>query len=210
MQKIFSREIRFKDDEGKEFPEWEEKKLKDFSVKITQKNTDFLITNVISNSAKNGLISQRDFFDKDVANKENINGYYIIKTGDFVYNPRKSTESPYGPINRYNLKEKGVVSPLYLCFSVTKKVNKDFLEQYFKSSKWHRFIYNNSDQGVRHDRVSIKDSTMFNLDIRLPCLQEQQKIANFLSTIDKKLEKEEEKLEALKTWKKGLLQQMFV
>lgn len=210
MQKIFSREIRFKDEDGKEYPEWEEKKLKDFSVKITQKNTDFLIKNVISNSSKNGLISQRDFFDKDIANKENINGYYIIETGDFVYNPRKSIESPYGPINRYNLKEKGVVSPLYLCFSVNEKINKDFLEQYFKSSKWHKFIYNNSDQGARHDRVSIKDSMVFNLDITLPCLYEQEKIANFLSTIDKKLEKEEEKLEALRTWKKGLLQQMFV
>ena len=189
--------------------EWEESKLKDFSVKITEKNKDFLIKNVISNSAKNGLISQRDFFDKDIANKENINGYYIIKTGDFVYNPRKSTESPYGPINRYNLKEKGVVSPLYLCFSVNEEINKDFLEQYFKSSKWHKFIYKNSDQGARHDRVSIKDSTVFNLDITLPLKKEQQKIASFLSLVDKKIEKQSEKVEAIKEYKKGMMQKIF-
>lgn len=189
--------------------EWEERKLKDFSVKITQKNKDFLIKNVISNSAKNGLISQRNYFDKDIANKENINGYYIIETGNFVYNPRKSIESPYGPINRYNLKEKGVVSPLYLCFSIKDDVNEDFLEQYFKSSKWYGFVYKNSDQGARHDRVSIKDSEVFNLGVMLPGQEEQQKIASFLSLVDKKIEKQSEKVEAIKEYKKGMMQKIF-
>lgn len=58
-------------------------------------------TNVICNSAKQGLIPQREYFDKDIANSDNTSGYYIIEENDFVYNPRKSTDDPYGPISSY-------------------------------------------------------------------------------------------------------------
>ncbi|WP_346866982.1 MULTISPECIES: restriction endonuclease subunit S [unclassified Clostridium] len=210
MQKIFSREIRFKKENEEEYPEWEFKKLGDYAEKITKKNKGFIVTNVISNSAKNGLISQRNFFDKDIANEDSIDGYYVIEPGDFVYNPRKSAESPYGPINKYDLSEPGVVSPLYLCFRANYKINGGFLAFYFKSDKWYRFIYLNSDQGARHDRVSIKDSVVFDLDIEIPTLEEQEKIVDFLSGLDTKFEKEQQKLEALNQWKRGLLQQMFV
>ena len=191
-------------------PEWEEKRLQDISFKITEKNKGFKIKNIISNSAKNGLISQRDFFDKDIANISNIDGYYVIQPGDFVYNPRKSYEAPYGPINSYKLDSEGVVSPLYFCFRINGEVNKCYIEYYFKSTKWYRYIYMNSDQGVRHDRVSIKDSEMMKMNIKLPVMQEQNKIAKFLLGINNLLDKEKEKLQELKQWKKGLLQNMFV
>lgn len=210
MQKIFSQKIRFKDKKGRDYPEWEEKKLGDISVKLTEKNKNFEIKNVISNSAKNGLIEQNEIFDKDIANKNNIDGYYIIENGDFVYNPRKSKEAPYGPINMFKLDYKGIVSPLYLCFRINKVINKNYIEYYFKSFSWHRYIYHNSDQGVRHDRISIKDSEFMKIKINLPCLKEQDRIASFLLTIDNIIEKESKKLEELKQWKKGLLQQMFV
>lgn len=210
MQKIFSQKIRFKKDDGGEYPEWENIKLEKIALKITEKNKEFRVQNIISNSAKNGLISQRDFFDKDIANKDNIDGYYIIEPGDFVYNPRKSNEAPYGPINSYRLNEEGVVSPLYFCFRVNKNVNKTYIEYYFKTTKWHRYVHMNSDQGARHDRVSIKDSEIMSINVELPSREEQTKIANFLSKIDSIVEKEKEKLEELKAWKKGLLQGMFV
>ena len=197
--------LRFKEFSG----DWEEKKLSNYTEKIIRKNKEFLVTNVISNSSKNGLISQRDFFDKDIANQNNINGYYIVENGDFVYNPRKSIESPYGPVNRYNLKDTGVVSPLYLCFKINDKINGKFLEYYFKSSKWYRFIYQNSDQGARHDRVNIKDSEFFKLNSKVPSLQEQEKIASFLSLIDDKISLQSDKVEALKDYKKGIMQKIF-
>lgn len=156
------------------------------------------------------MVSQRDYFDKDIANEDNIDGYYVIKPGDFVYNPRKSTESPYGPINRYESNQKGIVSPLYLCFEVNEDIDGEYLAYYFKSDRWHRFIYLNSDQGVRHDRVSIKDSEFFNLELIIPTIAEQQKIASFLSTLDRKVIIEQDKLIELERLKKSLLQQMFV
>ena len=197
--------LRFKEFSG----EWEYKLLSSFATKITQKNGDYKVTNVISNSAKNGLVSQKDYFDKDIANQENINGYYVINNGDFVYNPRKSNESPYGPINRFSSTEAGVVSPLYLCFSVNCEVNDRYLEYYFKSSKWYQFIYKNSDQGARHDRVSIRDAEFFKMKLNIPNYQEQEKIASFFSLIDKKIELQTEKVEELKNYKKGIMQKIF-
>lgn len=193
----------------KEFSdEWEEKQLGDFAEKITSKNKGFVVNNVISNSAKNGLISQRDFFDKEIANKDNIDGYYIIENGDFVYNPRRSNEAPYGPINMFNQEEAGVVSPLYFCFRVN-KINNKYLQWYFKSAKWYKYIHMNSDQGARHDRVSIKDSEVLKMAIKVPNMVEQEKIANFLTKVDKLIEKQDEKVNNLEQYKKGMMQKIF-
>lgn len=197
--------LRFRGFEG----EWEEKKLGDIADKITEKNKNFRITNVISNSAKDGLINQRNFFDKDIANKNNIDGYYVIKKDSFVYNPRKSNEAPYGPINKFNHEEEGVVSPLYFCFNSKDNTNCDYLESYFKSSKWYRYIYMNSDQGARHDRVSIKDSEFMNMKILIASLQEQEKIANLLSKVDRYIELQEKKVSELEKYKKGMMQKIF-
>lgn len=197
--------LRFRGFEG----EWEEKRLGDIADKITEKNKNFRITNVISNSAKDGLINQRNFFDKDIANKNNIDGYYVIKKDSFVYNPRKSNEAPYGPINKFNHEEEGVVSPLYFCFNSKDNTNCDYLESYFKSSKWYRYIYMNSDQGARHDRVSIKDSEFMNMKILIASLQEQEKIANLLSKVDRYIELQEKKVSELEKYKKGMMQKIF-
>ena len=174
-----------------------------------EKNKNGLVDNVICNSAKNGLMPQRDFFDKDIANTENTNGYYIIQENDFVYNPRKSNEAPYGPISIYKYKEKGIVSPLYLCFRATTEIHPRYFEMYFKSSVWHNYIYFAGDSGARHDRVSIKDDVFFEMPINIPSLPEQQKIANFLSLVDQRIEKQRQLVEALKKYKRGLFSYYF-
>jgi len=174
-----------------------------------EKNKNGLVDNVICNSAKNGLMPQRDFFDKDIANTENTNGYYIIQENDFVYNPRKSNEAPYGPISIYKYKEKGIVSPLYLCFRATTEIHPRYFEMYFKSSVWHNYIYFAGDSGARHDRVSIKDDVFFEMPINIPSLPEQQKIANFLSLVDQRIEKQRQLVEALKKYKRGLFLKLY-
>ena len=178
-------------------------------AKNTRKNTDGQITNVICNSAKQGLIPQREYFDKDIANSDNTSGYYIIEENDFVYNPRKSTEAPYGPISSYKYAEAGIVSPLYLCFRAKKEINPTFFEWYFRSSVWHRYVYMSGDSGARHDRVSIKDDTFFAMPINIPTTPEQEQIASFLEKIDLKIEKQRALVEALKKYKRGVIQHIF-
>lgn len=197
--------LRFPEFRGK----WIEKKLGEIFKKNTEKNTELKITNVICNSAKNGLIPQREYFDKDIANSENINGYYIIQKYDFVYNPRKSTEAPYGPVSVYKYPDKGIVSPLYLCFRATEKINSDFYEFYFKSSSWHRYIYLSGDNGARHDRVSMRDDVFFAMPVNIPSLPEQKKIAAFFTLLDRRIQKQRQLVECLKTYKRGVIKQYF-
>ena len=155
------------------------------------------------------MIPQREYFDKDIANSDNTNGYYIIEENDFVYNPRKSTDAPYGPISSYKYSEAGIVSPLYLCFRAKEEINPTFFEWYFRSSAWHRYIYMSGDSGARHDRVSIKDDTFFAMPINMPSSHEQEKIASFLEMIDQRVAKQRSLVEALKKYKRGLLFREF-
>lgn len=188
---------------------WKAALLSDYFAKNIKKNADGAITNVICNSAKQGLIPQRDYFDKDIANSDNTDGYYIIETNDFVYNPRKSTDAPYGPISSYKYPEAGIVSPLYLCFRAKQEINPLYFEWYFRSSAWHRYIYMSGDSGARHDRVSIKDDTFFAMPINIPSAQEQNRIALFLNIIEQRIDKQRSLVEALKKYKRGLVKALI-
>ena len=185
--------------------------LCDIFKKITRKNSGNFITNVITNSAKEGLISQRKYFEKDVANKDNTEGYYIIEEGDFVYNPRKSIEAPYGPFGRYDYSDVGIISPLYICLKLINKnrINSDFLLYYFKSPAWHRYIYANGDTGVRHDRVSIKDEVLLSMPIYIPNKDEQIKVAQFFKSIDNVIDVIKNDILLWEEKKKGVMQKIF-
>mgnify|MGYP000811753944 FL=1 len=188
---------------------WNTALLSDYFVKSTKKNSDGMISNVICNSAKQGLIPQREYFDKDIANSDNTNGYYIIESNDFVYNPRKSADAPYGPISSYQYPEAGIVSPLYLCFRAKREINPLYFEWYFRSSTWHRYIYMSGDSGARHDRVSIKDDVFFAMPINVPSAKEQERISLFLDAIERRIETQRTLVETLKKYKRGLSDTLF-
>ena len=208
MQKIFNQEIRFKDDNGNDFADWELTELKEIAVRVKDKNKSNEINKVLTNSATRGIVSQQDYFDKDIANQNNLEGYYIVEKDDFVYNPRISTSAPVGPIKRNNL-EKGLMSPLYSVFRFN-DVNLDFIEQFFETSLWHDYLKSIANYGARHDRMNITVEGFFDMPILLPIKPEQQKIADFLSAIDVKANLVNQQLDKTKKFKKGLLQQMFV
>lgn len=162
---------------------WEQRKLTDISEKVTEKNSDNEFSETLTNSAGYGIISQRDFFDKDISNEKNLNTYYVVRDGDFVYNPRISNFAPVGPIKRNTLGRTGVMSPLYYIFRAH-NVDGMYLEKYFSSTKWHRFMELNGDTGARADRFAIKDKDFVQMPIPLPNLEEQSKIARFLENVD--------------------------
>lgn len=175
------------------------------------KNTNGLIDNVITNSAEYGLIPQREYFDKDIAIEGHTDNYTIIEKGNFVYNPRKSTSAPYGPFNCYMLDERGVVSPLYTCLDLKKPEYAEYLIWYFKTDKWHPYIQNNGAQGgARHDRVGMTNELMKGIPILLPSVSEQKKIGEFFENLDSLITLQQHKINEMKEYKKGLLQQMFV
>jgi len=162
---------------------WEQRKLCDIAVKVTEKNVNTNIIETFTNSAEFGIVSQRDYFDHDISNFDNLSGYYIVQNDDFVYNPRISVTAPVGPINRNKLSRKGVMSPLYTVFRV-KNIDCTFLEWYFKSEYWHGFMRFNGDSGARSDRFSIKDEIMFQMPLPYPDRQEQGNIGKLLLKLD--------------------------
>ena len=143
-----------------------------------------VVDEVFTNSAEYGIISQRDYFDKDIANSENIDGYYIVEPNDFVYNPRISTLAPFGPIRRNKLEKSGAMSPLYYVFR-THDVDYGFLEYYFKTNGWHSFMHLNGNSGARSDRFAIRDEIFKEMPITMPQdIDEQKRIGDFFTTLE--------------------------
>ena len=178
--------------------------------KVSRRNSNGEIKNVITNSAEYGLIPQRDFFDKDIAVDGNTSNYYVIEHGDFVYNPRKSNTAPYGPFNRYEREERGIISPLYTCLVLQADIEPSYLAWYFKSDAWYRYIYDNGSQGVRHDRVSMTDELLMGIPVIIPSKEAQLKIANLLDCLESRFQTELSQYESLKSIRVALLQQLFI
>lgn len=175
--------------------------------RITQRNSDNNVSRVLSNSAVDGVVDQRDYFDKDIANQDNLQNYFIVDKGDYVYNPRVSTTAPVGPISKNKI-GKGVMSPLYTVFRFHNSMN-DFFEHFFHTNIWHKYLKEVSNSGARHDRMALSNEDFMNMPLPLPNHREQQKIADCLSSLDDLIVAHNHKLDALKTHKKGLMQQLF-
>ena len=188
---------------------WEQRKLSEIADKVTEKNAGLQYIETFTNSAEFGIISQRDFFDHDIAKMSSLSGYYIVRNEDFVYNPRISTSAPVGPINRNKLGRIGVMSPLYTVFR-PHDVDTTYLEYFFKSKYWHSFMNFNGDSGARSDRFSIKDSVFFEMPIPLPYIEEQRKIGEHLTQLDHLITLHQRELEKLQNIKKSMLEKMFV
>ena len=188
--------------------DWEQRKLNEIAEKVTEKNKNNLYDEPFTNSAEQGIISQKDYFDREVVNEENLDGYYVVREDDFVYNPRVSVSAPVGPINRNKLGRNGVMSPLYTVFR-THDINTTYLEHYFKTKCWHLFMKMNGDSGARFDRFSIATSLFMEMPIPYPEMDEQAKIGGYFDELDKLITLHQRKCEETKKLKKYMLQKMF-
>lgn len=212
MQTMFPQEgelepkVRFKGFDG----EWKSIPLKEIAKKKTDKNVGVKYDITLTNSAEYGVINQRDFFDHDISNSNNIGGYYIIDNDDFVYNPRISVTAPVGPINRNQLGYTGIMSPLYLIFNVD-GINIDYLSCFFKTTLWHNYMKLNGNSGARFDRLAISDDAFFNMPIAVPQdSKEQLRIANYFKSLNEIISLQTKRLDLLKHIKSACLDNMFV
>ena len=195
--------LRFSGFEG----DWEVKKLGEIADKCTSRNKDKTVTRVLTNSATDGVVDQNAYFERDIAVKENTDNYHIVDVDDFVYNPRISVSAPVGPISRNKI-GRGIMSPLYSVFHF-KSENVDYLEHFFNTTIWHKYLKEVANYGARFDRMAISTEDFYSMPILLPSLPEQQKIAECLGSVDDLIQAEADRLQALKDHKKGLMQQLF-
>lgn len=189
---------------------WTHSKFNSIFERITRKNEE-LNSNILTISAQNGLISQKDFYNKRIASVD-TSKYILLNNGEFAYNKSYSNGYPLGAIKRLDLYEKGVVSSLYICFKLNNSDNcSDFWKYYFEAGMLNREIKMIAQEGARnHGLLNMATEDFFNMLLYHPKdSKEQQKIAEILNKSDKEIQLLNSKLEKLKEQKKGLMQKLL-
>ncbi|WP_318448618.1 restriction endonuclease subunit S [Photobacterium leiognathi] len=202
--------LRFKADDGNEFPDWETRRLKHYLSVRKDKNIDleFSKQDVLSVSGAVGVVNQIEFQGRSFAGAS-VAPYRIVRHGDVVYTKSPLKLNPYGII-RSNKGKDGIVSTLYAVYKCKSNIQHEFLDYYFQlNDNTNRYLRPLVNKGAKND-MKVNDSTVLNDPVCIPNKREQIKIVNFLSTIDQKIDLAKLELEKAKEWKKGLLQQMFV
>lgn len=209
MQKIFSQKLRFKDENGNDYPEWQEKTLGEigklqggyaFKSELF-KTTGIPIMRISNISNKNNYIDKSNLVYYDSI--ENFN-QFTLKKGDLIIAMSGATT---GKLSIYNLDEISYLNQRVGLFKIDSKImNYKYAIQYCFSKKFSSQIKNVLVAGAQPN-ISSKD--IENFIFLVPSLPEQEKIADFLSIIDEKIEILEKKLEELKEQKKGLMQKLL-
>ena len=191
--------------------EWKLVKLSDICQRIQTKNIGRQCRQVLTIAAQYGLVNQEDFFNKTVAS-ENLEGYYLLQKGDFAYNKSYSGDYTWGAIKRLERYDKGVLSPLYICFRPdSSKVDADFLAHYFESKKWYKGVADIAGEGARnHGLLNISVIDFFNTTHRIPNIDEQKRIAKILNSLSLKLSCEQRIMQSLVMQRNYLLRNMFI
>ena len=205
MQKIFSQKIRFKDDNGNDYPDWEEKKLGDVIFRNSKKNKNQKYTLIQSISNKYGFVNQEDYFEDRRVGSLDVSNYYIIKKGYFAYNPSRINVGSLAYKNDNNI---SIISPLYVSFKGNEKyLNDKFLLSWLFS---HQFIGKLGKLFEGSVRNTLSYENLSTIDIETPCIAEQEKIALFLEVINDSIENQKELLDEIIKEKTALLNKMFI
>ena len=189
--------------------DWEQRKLGEVVERITRKNLNLESRLPLTISAQDGLISQTEFFDKQVASK-NISGYYLIENGEFAYNKSYSNGYPWGAIKRLDKYKNGVLSTLYIVFKPI-DVDSQFLVSYFDTTFWHSEIAEIAVEGARnHGLLNIPVMDFFRIKIKIPKSKEEQtQIGNFFKQLDDTISLHQRTLEKYQKLKISYLEKMF-
>ena len=188
---------------------WRAERLSDFADRVTRKNSKNETDLPLTISSKDGLVDQVSYFNKTVASKD-MSGYYLLKNGEYAYNKSYSVGYDFGSIKRLDRYPMGALSTLYICFAL-KRHDSDFMKAYFDSLKWYREIYMISAEGARnHGLLNVPTEDFFDTKHYLPKnADEQRKIADFLITLDRRIEIQQSLVDNLKKYKRGVITYIF-
>lgn len=163
---------------------------------------------VLTLSGEHGIVLQSEYFGKQVAGT-NSERYIKIIRDDFVYNDRTTKQSTYGTIKRLINQDGGIVSPIYKCFRFGIGENPTFWEFYFGSGIHDAELKELVNEGARAGRFNISIDKFLSTTGWRPGKNEQQKIADCLMSLDEVIAAQGRFVAALKTYKRGLMQQLF-
>ena len=199
--------IRFKRFEG----DWKKVKLNSFAKRVTRKNSHLESTLALTIASAHGLVSQIDYFNNLVVGS-NIRNYYLLKRGEFAYNKSYSNGYPFGSVKRLDRYEQGILSTLYITFSIDNSISSDYLTHFFDTNLWHKEVAERAAEGARnHGLLNIGANDFLDINIWKPeSKAEQQAIASYFSSLDRQISLQSQRLEKLKQIKSACLDKMFV
>ena len=210
MQKIFSQEIRFKNDNGEDFGEWEEVKFSDIFIEIKDKVGNKNIE-TYSITAGKGFVSQSEKFGRNISGRQNEN-YIVLDDNDFSYNKGNSKTYKFGCVYLNNTGQLIAVPNVFISFRAKKNnIAHNFYAKLFEHHYLDKYLRQLISSSARMDGLlNISKEGFFEISLPFPSKPEQEKIAEFLTAIDERIDHTTAQLTHTKQWKKGLLQQMFV
>ncbi len=209
MQKLFSQEVRLKADDGSDFPEWEIHPLSYYVYENKDRNKKkyYEKKDVLSVSKDAGVVNQIEYMGKSLAGND-LSNYHVVYKGNIIYTKSPLGQQPYGIIKASKME--GVCSTLYAVYHCSEKVIPEFVDYYFSRDEiLNRYLKPLVNIGAKHD-MKVHNDVAISGNVTFPCIDEQQKIADCLSSLDEVIEKQKATLAAWEEMKKGLLQQMFV
>ena len=200
MQKIFSQELRFKDENGNKYPNWQTVKIGSILKERKERSGDGEMLSVTIN---HGIVKFDEIDRKDNSSKDKSN-YKKVYKNDIAYNSMRMWQGASG-----KAEFDGIVSPAYTVVTPIENINSSFIAYYFKTHNMiHKFRINS--QGLTSDTWNLKYKQLKDIKISICSKEEQDKIADLLTILDTRIKKQNHKLEILNINKKGLLQKMFV
>lgn len=176
----------------------------DVIEQISKRNKNNAIQDVLSVSNRQGFIKQSDQFENRNVASEDTSNYKIVEQNDFAFNPARIN---VGSIARLTTFEKGIVSPMYICFRTQENVAPEYIDYFFESKHFYCEIQKRLEGSVRQ---CLSFEGLCNIPLSLPSLEMQQRIGKRLFTLGQKIKTETDLLELLNKQKQYLLRQMFI
>ena len=195
--------------EFRESGEWERKELSEFLFEYQQRNRDlkFGPEDVLSVSGEFGCVNQIEHLGRSYAGVS-VKDYRVVETGDIVYTKSPLKRNPFGIIKE-NKGKVGIVSTLYAVYRAKVGAHPAYFDHYFSRDYFlNGYLQPLVKKGAKND-MKVNNSVVLSGDVIAPKKEEQQKIADCLSSLDELIAAETQKLGALKAHKKGLMQQLF-
>lgn len=206
MQKLFKQEVRFKGHDGNEFPEWNTRKFSDFICARVEYPSASDSSLLASLTIENGIEAKSARYVRDFLVNDESEAYKLVFSQDFVLNPMNLR---FGAIARNNGNQKVKISKYYDVFFVDQSIHTKYFELYLRSYEMMK-AYHQTATGTLEEKKRVHFSEFKLFEKALPCFEEQKKIADFANAMDSKINIINEQIELTQTFKKGLLQQMFV
>lgn len=176
----------------------------DFIEQISKRNKDSAIKNVLSVSNSQGFIQQSEQFENRIVASDDTSNYKIVERNDFAFNPARIN---VGSIARLTTFERGIVSPMYICFRTKDILFPEYLDYYFESKQFFTEMQKRLEGSVRQ---CLSFDGLCNIPLCVPAIEMQQQIGKRLSALVQEIKLEIDFLELLQKQKKFLLYQMFI